>query len=300
MHECFSDIAESRHWQKVEFFDKGWSSDRKYYIETYDGRKLIIRLADISQYQRKEAEYEATVAIYKLGLEMSQPISFGTFANGSKVYTLLSWIEGQSLEVTLPLLDTQEQCDLGVVAGTILRKIHSISAPEGQLDWKARTLTKIKKRTAQYPRCGYRVPNEERLMWFINNNLHYLKDRPQTMQHGDFHPGNLILTSGKQLGIVDFNRTDYGDPWEEFVRVPAFTKRISVPFAVGQIKGYFNGPVPELFFQLLALYSAYDAHFGIIWAIPFGQAEIGRSLARSRSVYEDFNGFETCIPVWYK
>jgi hypothetical protein len=75
---------------------------------------------------------------------------------------------------------------------------------------------------------------------------------------------------------------------------------MSVPFAVGQIKGYFNGSVPELFFQLLALYSAIDAQFGIIWAIPFGQAEVGRSLARSRSVYEDFNGFETCIPVWYK
>jgi len=107
MHDCFGDIAESRHWQKVEFFDKGWSSDRKYYIETDDGRKLIIRLADISQYQRKVAEYEAIVEIHKLGLEMSRPIGFGTCASGTKVYILLSWIEGQSLEVALPLLDTQ-------------------------------------------------------------------------------------------------------------------------------------------------------------------------------------------------
>ena len=300
MHECFDDIVESRHWQKVEFFAKGWSSDSKYYIETDDGRKLIIRLADISQYQRKVAEYEAIGLIHKLGIQMSRPIGFGTCANGAKVYTLLSWIEGESLEVALPLLDRQEQYDLGVAAGTILRKIHSISAPEGQLDWELRMLAKIQKRTTEYLRCGHRVPNEERLMSFINSSLHYLKDRPQTLQHGDFHPGNLILTSGKQLGIVDFNRTDYGDPWEEFARVPAFTRRISVPFAVGQINGYFSGSVPEPFFQLLALYSAIDARFGIIWAIPFGQAEVDRSLARSRSVYEDFNGFETRIPVWYK
>jgi aminoglycoside phosphotransferase (APT) family kinase protein len=300
MHECFGDIAESKHWQKVEFFDKGWSSDRKYCIETDDGRKLIIRVADISQYQRKVAEYKAIMAIRRLGLEMSQPIDFGTCADGREVYILLSWVEGQSLEVALPLLDTKEQYDLGVAAGTMLRRIHSISAPEGQLDWEGRMLTKINKRTTQYLRCGYRVPNEETLMRFINGNLHYLKNRPQTLQHGDFHPGNLILTSGKQLGIVDFNRTDYGDPWEEFVRVPAFTKNVSIPFALGQIKGYFNGPVPQLFFQLLALYSAIDAHFGVVWAIPFGQAEIDSSVARSRSVYEDFNGFETCIPVWYK
>jgi len=243
MHECFGDIAESKHWRKVEFFDKGWSSDRKYYIETDDGHKLLIRLADITQYERKVAEYESVVAIHKLGLEMSQPVGFGTCANGTKVYILLSWVEGRCLEVALPLLDAQEQHDLGLAAGAILRRIHSINAPEGQLDWKARVLTKINKRTAQYLRCGYRVPNEERLMCFINNNLHYLEDRPQTLQHGDFHPGNLILTCGNKLGIVDFNRTDYGDPWEEFVRVPAFTKRISVPFAVGRINGYFNGSV---------------------------------------------------------
>lgn len=300
MHEWFDDIAESGHWRKVEFLDRGWSSDRKYYIEADDGRKLIIRLADISQYQTKVAEYEAIVAIYKLGLEMSQPIGFGTCANGTKVYTLLSWIEGQSSEVALPLLNTQEQHDLGVAAGTILRRVHSISAPEGQLDWEARMLTKIKRRTTQYLGCGYRVPNEERLMWFISNNLHYLRGRPQTLQHGDFHPGNLILTSRGKLGIVDFNRTDYGDPWEEFVRVPAFTKRISVAFAIGQINGYFDGSVPDSFFHSMALYSAIDAHFGIVWAIPFGQPEVARSLARSRSVYEDFNGFETCVPVWYK
>lgn len=300
MHECFGDIAESRRWRKVEFFDKGWSSDRRYYIEADDGRKLIIRLADISQYQRKAAEYEAIVAIHKLGLEMSQPIGFGICANATRVYILLSWVDGQSSEVALPLLDTEEQYDLGVAAGTILRRIHSISAPEGQLDWEARMLTKIKRRTTQYLGCGYRVPNEERLMWFISSNLHYLRGRPQTLQHGDFHPGNLILTSRRKLGIVDFNRTDYGDPWEEFARVPAFAKRISVPFAVGQINGYFDGSVPDSFFQLLALYSAIDAHFGIVWAIPFGQAEVSRSLARSRTVYEDFNGFETCIPVWYR
>lgn len=300
MHEYFGDIAESRHWQKAEFFDRGWSSDKKYYIETDDGRKLIIRLADISQYQRKAAEYAAVVAIHRLGLEASQPIGFGICANGEKVYTLLSWIEGESLEATLPLLGTQKQYDLGVAAGTMLRKIHSISAPEGQLDWETRMLTKIGSKTAQYLRCGYSVPNEEKLMRFINRNLHCLKNRPQTLQHGDFHPGNLILTSGKKLGIVDFNRTDYGDPWEEFVRVPAFTKNVSIPFAVGQIKGYFNDSVPQLFFQLMALYSAIDAHFGVVWAIPFGKAEIDRSLTRSRSIYEDFNAFETYVPVWYK
>jgi len=43
-----------------------------------------------------------------------------------------------------------------------------------------------------------------------------------------------------------------------------------------------------------------DAHFGIIWAIPFGQEEIEQSLARSKTVFEDYRGFETYTPVWYQ
>jgi len=72
------------------------------------------------------------------------------------------------------------------------------------------------------------------------------------------------------------------------------------PFSIGQIDGYFSAPVPELFFKLMALYSAIDAHFGIIWAIPFGQEEIERSINRSKTIFKDYNGFETSIPIWYK
>jgi len=161
-------------------------------------------------------------------------------------------------------------------------------------------LTKIMKRVTDYLQCDHRILNERRLMSFISNNPYYLKDKPQTLQQGDFHPGNLIMTSGKKLGIVDFNHTDYDDQWEGFVRVPASIKIGNAPLAIGQINGYFDGSVPELFFPLLALYQAIEAHFCIVEAIAFGQAEVSRSLVRSRSVYENYNGFHTCIPIWYR
>ena len=161
-------------------------------------------------------------------------------------------------------------------------------------------LRKIELKMAQYENCGHTVPNNAKILNFINNNLQYLRNIPQTLQHGDFHPGNLVITPSDNLSVIDFNRTDFGDPWEEFVRVTTFSKDISIPFAIGQINGYFNRQAPELFFRLIALYSAIDAHFGIIWAIPFGQDEIRQSLARSRSIFEDYRGFETYIPNWYQ
>ncbi len=295
----FSDIPDAEHWLKIEFIDKGWSADQKYYIETDDDRKLVIRLADISQYQKKKAEYQAMEIIRKLGIDMSEPIDFGTCADGKMVYILLSWLEGELAEEALPGMDTQKQQNLGITAGKILKRIHSVRAPDGLPDWETRMINKINTKISQYRNCGYMVPNESRLIRFINDNIKYLRNRPQTLQHGDYHPGNFIMTPDERLGIIDFNRTDFGDPWEEFVRLTTFTKAISIPFAIGQINGYFKNRVPEKFFRLTALYSAIDAHFGITWAIPFGRDDIERSLARSQSIFEDYNGFETCVPAWY-
>ena len=295
----FSGISDSKHWRNISFLDKGWSADKKYRIHTDKGSKLIIRLADISLYEKKRSEYELMSLIYSLGIEMSQPVDFGVCDSARSVYILLSWLEGDSSEDKLPKLSAAKQRDLGISAGKILKNIHTVNAPEKQPDWEARMTTKIEMKRSQYHNCGFSVPNDKIMGRFIQSSLKYLRNRNQTLQHGDFHPGNLVLTPLGRLGVIDFNRMDYGDPWEEFVRVTTFTKGISIPFARGQIEGYFGGQPPELFFRLLALYSAIDAHFGIVWAIPFGHPEIDNSLARSKSVFEDYHGFDAFIPEWY-
>ena len=52
------DIKDYNTFKKIEPVNKGWSSDKKYYIETDDDRKLLLRVADISEYDRKSAEFE--------------------------------------------------------------------------------------------------------------------------------------------------------------------------------------------------------------------------------------------------
>jgi len=42
------DIKSYYEFTKIEPVNKGWSSDKKYYIETADDRKLLLRVADIS------------------------------------------------------------------------------------------------------------------------------------------------------------------------------------------------------------------------------------------------------------
>ena len=45
--------------------------------------------------------------------------------------TLQSWIEGEDAETAVPLLADARQYALGLEAGRILKKIHSIPVPEG-------------------------------------------------------------------------------------------------------------------------------------------------------------------------
>ena len=122
----FMDIESSSNWQAVEQISKGWSSDKKYMIKTKSGELLLLRIADIEQYDSKKKEYDIITKYSKLGINMSMPIEFGTCNDGKNAYMLLSWIEGKDLEEVLPQLSVDEQYQLGRQAGTILRKLHSI------------------------------------------------------------------------------------------------------------------------------------------------------------------------------
>lgn len=66
----------------VEPLHKGWSSDQKYYIETAEGRRLLLRIADSSEYSRKKTEFAMMGQVAALGVPMSRPVDFGICDNG--------------------------------------------------------------------------------------------------------------------------------------------------------------------------------------------------------------------------
>lgn len=63
-----------------------------------------------------------------------------------------------------------------------------------------------------------------------------LKNRPQVFQHGDYHIGNMMIDTRNELRIIDFDRYDFGDPWEEFNRIVWCAQKTSL-LASGMIKG---------------------------------------------------------------
>lgn len=58
----------------------------------------MLCISDISEYDKKKAEFDAVCAVMQQGISMSRPIGFGTCNGEQSVYMLLSWIHGEDAE----------------------------------------------------------------------------------------------------------------------------------------------------------------------------------------------------------
>ena len=301
-----------------ELITKGWSSDKKYCVTDENGTKYLMRLSDISQYDAKEIEFQMMKKGAELGVPMCRPIAFGCCdeelideecvgdeeqAHAEKyVYSLQEWIEGGEgggdAEELMPGFSDTEQYVYGLEAGRILKKIHSIPAPSELEDWSVRFNRKLDNKIKKYSECPLKCQGGEAFIDYINANRHLLKDRPQVYQHGDYHIGNMMIDRNGKLQIIDFNRSDFGDPWEEFNRI-VWCAQASPLLASGMVNGYFDGHVPMEFWKLLALYIAGNTLSSIYWAIPFGEAEVNTMITQAAEVLEWYDHMKNPIPKWY-
>ena len=274
---------------------KGWSGDRKYQVTGADGHSFLLRISPPERYEARRALFDLLQQVAALGIPMCRAVEMGLCEEG--VYVLHTWIHGVDLREGLSAFSPQQQYDLGRQAGQILKRIHAIPAPPGQEDWQQRFNRKIDRKILDYLACGLRYPGDEALLAYLAENRRLLADRPQCFQHGDYHEGNMML-SGGQLIIIDFDRFDYGDPFEEFNRI-VWSADASPAFATGQVRGYFDGEPPFLFWQLLALYIASNTLGSLPWAIPFGQGEIDVMTKQAAQVLQWYQGMNNPVPSWY-
>ncbi len=138
------------------------------------------------------------------------------------MYQLLSWVEGDDAEAALTNCSESEQYKYGLLSGQMLRKIHSVNAPEGGVGWAKKYTEKIRIKRLKYEACPIKCNNDTKFLEFINHNLSGLEDRKQTFQHGDFHVGNLLLNNCRigvdllDLSVFEDNSFDtvvcYGAP----------------------------------------------------------------------------------------
>ncbi len=277
--------------------EKGWSSDKKYRVTAKDSTNYLLRASDAAQTDRKRAEFDLMGRIAALGVPMCRPIEFGLCDEG--VYSLQEWIDGEDAEAVIPALPTHRQYAYGLDSGRILARIHTLPAPADAEPWERRFNRKLDRKLAMYEACPLRYEGGEAFIRHISENRHLLADRPQVYQHGDYHIGNLMIDRNGRLTVIDFNRSDFGDPWEEFNRI-VWCAQASPAFASGMVDGYFDGAPPANFWALLALYIASNTLSSLPWAIPFGEGEIQTMRRQATEVLSWYDGMTQTVPSWYQ
>ena len=296
--KCFQDIPGYRQWKEIQAVDKGYSKDQKYHIITNEQEHLLLRCSLIKNFFQKEREYQFIRKVEETGITMTKPVSFGICNEGQWVYLLLTWVEGVDLEEVLGNFPVERQYELGRQAGNILRTIHQIPLNEDENPIE----TKIPKKLLQlekYEHSLRRVENDEGVVEYVKQNIQKIWREKPTYLHGDFHPGNLIYQSDGTIGVIDFNRWEIGDPYEEFYKLESFGVELSIPYCIGQIEGYFNDQVPEQFWETLAVYVAHSSLYSIEWATQFDEEEILGMVQRYHASIKHFDHYKQIVPTWY-
>ena len=279
------------------FIDKGWSGDQKYCAVTSDGSKYLLRVSNFERKDRRNQEYARMKELEKLGISMPKAVELGIAEEG--IYILTEWIDGEDAGDVLHTLDPKTQYSYGMDAGQMLQKLHTIPAPPDAPDWKQRFNAKIDRKIAMYNGCPLKYERGELLLNYLSKNRYLLAYRPQTYQHGDYHTGNMMLGRDGKLYIIDFDRDDYGDPWEEFNRI-VWCAQDAPEFARGLVDGYFNGDVPEAFWRLLLLYISSNTVSSLPWAVPYGGEQIKVMTDQWADIRSWYDDFRRIIPTWYR
>ena len=283
----------------IQPITKGYSSDNKYIVTKASG-KFLVRTFAISELDRKREEFHALFMMEESNVNCSRPVELGELKDQGLGYMILTYIEGNDAIVDLPKYSTEDQYNIGFEAGIELAKIHRHLAPDTITAWHERKIDKHKKYIEDYNQLGIRIHDDSKIMTFIDDNIHLMINRPNRFQHDDYHVGNLIVKDNKFAGIIDFNRFDWGDPIHDFLKVGMFSSEVSVPFSVGQIRGYHHNQEPtELFWKLNALYLAMCLISSVVWIVRVKPEETDVMLRIINRVIEDHHGFESIKPRWY-
>ncbi len=277
--------------------NKGYSPDSKYLVTVGETRYLV-RLSDLAHHDKRAVEFSLLQELAKQGVRTHKAVDYNLFQEANVSAMVVSFLEETPADEIIQELSDSEQFHLGLAAGKELRKIHQVSPPQ-IIHWETTQLKKFSSYLKAYQQDAYQLPQEAKLLRFIETHLPLLKQRPITLLHDDFHLGHIICKGHTYNGVIDFNGYDVGDPYHDFYNLALFSRRQSIPYCIGQIDGYFSSAPDDMFWRLYALYAAMTVFSTIAWTRHYDPRSFDDALARIHMILQDHDDFSSIKPLWY-
>ncbi len=292
---------EFRGIERVEPLEAGFSPHRKFLLIEGNAPRFILRFSSIETLDRLRGEFEVLRRLSAQGLTSSSvPVCFGITEDDSACYTGTSYLPGEDAGAVLPKLSAEDQLDLGRAAGVELRKIYRLT-PEGAGDWRGKHLRAYALGVRATEAAGISVPGEHLVQTYVEAKKALIETASIGLMHNDFDPRNIIVEGQALRGIIDFEGWDWGDPIHDFRKLAWFTLQTSVPFARGQIEGYWSGSrMPADFWQRYNLHVAMSLHRMLPFIADFDPAQLDDWITRARAIVEDHDLQDGGPPAWFE
>ena len=292
------DIPNFDTFMKVEPIHKGWSGDKKYYVETKDGERLLLRISDISSYEEKQREFDIMIKMSAAKIKMSLPISFGVCENGKSVYQLLSWCDGTEAKEALYDLTEDEQYAFGQKAAVILKQMETIDYKPASEEWAKSYRERVERYIELYRNCGYTFEGDDLIVSYLQTHLSCIGERPTALMHMDFQTDNMVISPDGELYTIDFQMCGVADPYHVLTGA-GVSAMYSIPFAMGQIDGYFGKDVPQDFWEKYNHYMLSEMLYAFTVGVHM-EEEREDTLHMFDDEVERIKHDGSLIPEWYQ
>jgi aminoglycoside phosphotransferase (APT) family kinase protein len=282
--------------QSITPIEKGFSIEKKFKITTDKGDYLL-RVSSMKTLDSKTQEFELMRKLHKIGVRCNNPIMMFRSDSQESVYAVYSFLPGIDAEDNIATMPEELQYKSGIEAGSDLKRINSLSCET--TDWKNRKWKKHEYYVSRYFEQNYRFENDKKVLKFIEMHYDTSEAAKDQLQHDDFHLGNIILNNQGYVGVLDFNRYDWGDPLHEFVKLEWFTWPVSEVFAHGQIEGYFGKrQIDDKDCLQISVYIAMSILSTIVWTLKFHPHTWIEIETKMRMILDHFDYFESVRPKW--
>ena len=275
-------------YQLVGSIKSGASPILKYILKR-DNKLYLLRLYNTEFFQGRINAFNNMKLLSQKGIKVPQVMEYQTLNKERYSYAIIEYIEGTSLD---KVLTPENEEFYGELVGKKLRDFHQVSSR--QIDVKDKYLRSIEKKIKRITDQKIDI-NLDELINYIEQNKQYLEGTTSSIIHGDFHPGNLIL-SEDDIYFIDLDVCKENHPYSDLSSNADNSDYRK--FYSSLINSYFDNTPPEDFWRIYNLY-------GIMYLLDYilyAKRE-GMPLSIAEKQIEEFlknnNHFST-EPSWYK
>ena len=174
-----------------------YSASPKYTAHDESGLS-ILHTAPLTSFRRKEREFEILRQLKQDGLPVPEPLDLNQLPEAAVCYSRYRFLTGSTIQDCVPL-GRDSEYRLGQETGRLLKQIHRYAGPPAT-KWAVRCRAKHNRYVALYQQEALPLTGDQAILSFIEQNIGWIADRPNRLQHDDVHLGQSDYGRGASRG----------------------------------------------------------------------------------------------------